>query len=131
MNWKNKIIYLLLLILTISCTPQKVKQEKETENLSAKQTINTKLLIGSWKDKSSAALHFSLLSDGSARSDNMKTLLYQKWSVKGNKLTLTIKSIGNGNSSVSEEVFDIYKLDEESLILKQDNIVFEYSKSGY
>ena len=129
MNWKNKIIYLLLLILMISCTSQKVKQEKE--NLSAKQTINPKHLIGSWKDKSSAALHFSLLSDGSARSDNMQTLLYQKWSVKGNKLTLTIKSIGNGNSSVSEEVFDIYKLDKKSLILKQDHIVFEYSKAGY
>ncbi len=113
----------------ISCTSQKVKQEKE--NLSAKQTINPKFLIGSWKDKSSAALHFSLLSDGSARSDNMQTLLYQKWSVKSNKLTLTIKSIGNGNSSVSEEVFDIYKLDKKSLILKQDHIVFEYSKAGY
>ena len=126
---KKIIIYLLLLIPMLSYSQQELKQENE--NLSAKQTNNTKLLIGSWKDKSSAALHFSLLSDGSARSDNMKTLLYQKWSVKGNKLTLTIKSIGNGNSSVSEEVFDIYKLDEESLILKQDNIVFEYSKSGY
>ncbi|MDP8268494.1 MAG: lipocalin family protein [Candidatus Tenebribacter davisii] len=129
MNWKNNIIYLLLLILTISCTSQEVRQEKE--NLSAKQTINTKHLIGSWKDKSSAALHFSLFSDGSARSDNMKTLLYQKWSAKDNKLTLTIKSIGNGNSSVSEEIFDIYKLDKECLILKQDHIIFEYSKSGY
>jgi len=126
---KKIIIYLLLLIPMLSYSQQELKQENE--NLSAKQTNNTKLLIGSWKDKSSAALHFSLLSDGSARSDNMQTLLYQKWSVKGNKLTLTIKSIGNGNSSVSEEVFDIYKLDEESLILKQDNIVFEYSKSGY
>lgn len=47
-----------------------------------KATINTDFLIGSWIDQSEALLHFILFADGSAKSDNMATLLYQKWQYK-------------------------------------------------
>ena len=86
------------------------------------------MLIGSWKDQSPSLLHFSLYADGTAQSDNMETLLYQKWEVKNNQLYLTAESIENGNSFIDTVVYDIQKLDENQLILKQDKMIFEYKK---
>lgn len=81
--------------------------------------IDKALLIGSWIDTSAAALNFTLLADGTARSDNMRTLLYEHWRTEGDRLILTAKSIGNGVSSVSEEVYVIEVLTDSTLLLKE------------
>ena len=80
-------------------------------------TFDTKLLIGSWKDNSDAALDFTLFEDGSARSDNMKTLLYKNWQIKGDQITFTIESIGNATSSTDNLTYLIENLSDKELIL--------------
>ncbi|PXY02330.1 hypothetical protein DF185_06695 [Marinifilum breve] len=90
--------------------------------------INKQLLVGSWLDTSESQLHFSMLQDGTARSDNMATLLYQKWRVEGSKLILTVKSIGNGSSSVDEESYEIKTLTEEKLVLQNGDFTMEFEK---
>lgn len=134
MNYKN-IVTLLLLALTgslffTSCKDKQKTSEEITNQKTIEQdsTINSNFLIGSWKDQSESALHFSLYADGTAKSDNMQTLLYEKWQLKNNQIYLTAKSIGNGNSSINTEVYEIQKLDENQMLLKKDDIIFEYKK---
>lgn len=109
---------------------QKTSDESLTneKTIEQKSTINTEFLIGSWKDQSESALHFSLYADGIAKSDNMATLLYQKWHVENNQLYLTAKSIGNKSSSIGTDVYEIQKLDENQMILKAGGMTFEYKK---
>ncbi len=71
-----------------------------------------------------------LNSDGSAESVNMYTLLYQNWTRKGNLLTLSGKSIGNGQSFQISEEFKINKLDEKTLILQLGDSIYVYSKQN-
>lgn len=80
--------------------------------------IDKKLLHGSWLDDSEAALHFTLNRDGSAKSDNMATLLYKKWQLKGNQVTFTIESIGNHTSSTDDEIYTIVQIDGRMMELK-------------
>lgn len=133
MNVKNIFTLLLVIgIIMISCNnKKKTNNGNHQKTIEQKSTINKELLIGSWNDQSSSALHFSLLLDGTAKSDNMETLLYQKWKVKGNQLYLTVKSIGNGNSSIDTEIYEIQKLDKNQMILKQGEFRFEYKKFDY
>ncbi len=118
-------------LFLISCKNDQKNSDKKviTEKITEDQSIiNTDLLIGSWKDQSPSLLHFSLFANGTAKSDNMETLLYQKWEVKNNQLYLTAESVGNGNSSIDTTVYEIQKLDENEMILKQGEIIFEYKK---
>jgi hypothetical protein len=80
-------------------------------------TIDSKLLIGSWFDTDESALHFTMFVDGTAKSDNMVTLLYEKWRIKGDSLFLTAKSIGNHTSSTDESAYKIIQLDKNTLIV--------------
>lgn len=91
-------------------------------------SFDKNLLVGSWEDTSESALHFSLFADGTARSDNMKTLLYQSWRLENNKLVLTAKSIGNDTSSIDDEVYSVEELTENKMILKRGESIFEYHK---
>ena len=90
--------------------------------------VEEQLLVGSWKDSSESALDFTLFKDGTARSDNMKTLLYKNWTVKGNQITFTIESIGNGMSFTDEETYTIEKLTKDDLILRKGTYLSEYTK---
>src|SRR5690606_920406 len=90
--------------------------------------VEEEFLVGSWKDTSKSALHFTLFKDGTARSDNMKTLLYKNWKVKGNQITFTIESIGNGTSSMDTVTYIIEKLTRDELILRKGNYLSEYTK---
>jgi len=117
-----------------SCNNKKTPNSSKQENKQITEqqaSLKTNLLVGSWKDQSSAALHFSLFEDGRAKSDNMRTLLYQKWSIKNNQLFLTLKSIGNKTSSIDTEIYEIIKLDSKLLILKKDNSIYKYKKIEY
>jgi hypothetical protein len=61
------------------------------EHEHTKFEIKGKQLIGSWLDTSERKFHFTLFKDRTARSDNMKTMLYKKWRIEGNNLILTIE----------------------------------------
>lgn len=124
----------LLLIGLISlgaCKENKNTEEKKLKKEGLEKSealVNKQLLIGSWLDTSESQLHFSLLEDGTARSDNMATLLYQKWRIEGSKLILTVKSIGNGSSSIDEESYEVKTLTEEKLVLQNGDYTLEYAK---
>lgn len=62
----------------------------------------------------------ALMPDGRASSINMHTLLYTGWRLDGNRLTLTGKSIGNGNSSLFTMASTIDRLSKTTLILNTD-----------
>ena len=91
--------------------------------------VEKKFLIGSWKNTSEAALDFTLFNDGTAHSDNMKTLIYKSWKVTGDRITFTIESIGNGTSSIADITYIIEKLTQNRLILKKGKSEFEYRKN--
>ncbi len=134
---KTKTIQILLLsglFLLGSCknerkstTDSKTTFEIQNEEKHS-STINKDLLVGSWKDNSESALHFTLFKNGSARSDNMETLLYKKWKLSGNQIIFTVESVGNGTSSIDDETYIIDKLTEDRLVLKNGEYLFEYTK---
>ncbi|MDX1365045.1 lipocalin family protein [Arenibacter latericius] len=130
---KGKVIHILFLTIGVlflgSCKIDGKSTAKNEEISKIKEsTIDKDLLVGSWKDTSKSALHFSLLKNGTARSDNMKTLLYKNWKVKGNQITFTIKSIGNGTSSIDTITYIIEKLTRDKLILRDGTYQSEYTK---
>lgn len=130
---KTQSTSILLLIIgilfTFSCKNENKGTSINNVNPEIEQTtIENDLLVGSWKDNSEAALDFTLLKDGSARSDNMKTLLYKKWSVNGDQITFIIESIGNGTSSTDTETYTIEKLNKDQLIIKKGDYQSEYTK---
>lgn len=94
----------------------------------SKKSINDKDIIGSWLDQSEAQLHFTLLENGKARSDNMKTLIYQKWELRNDSLILTIKSEGNGNSSIDKMAYKIVMPASNKMILSNTYSSNEYLK---
>jgi len=132
----NKLLTLSLacgLIFFGSCKEnEKIKDDKSEIEIQVKTksdtNIDKNLLIGSWLDASEAALHFSLFEDETSRSDNMKTLLYEKWRLEGNKLILTVKSIGNGNTSVGEEKYLIEELTDKKMVLKDGKRLLKFKK---
>lgn len=137
MKIKTKKLPTLLIItgvLTIgSCREDKkgnpVQANIEKDHLNQFSTdIKAELLLGSWLDTSESALHFSLFQDGTARSDNMATLLYKKWRLEGTNLILTVKSIGNGSSSTGEEVYEIQALTEKKMTLRFRESLLEFTK---
>ena len=113
--------------MLISC---KNGQENADKKKAAQKTsINEKYLIGSWEDTSPAALHFTLSANGTAKSDNMSTLLYEKWYVNNDSLYLVVKSIGNKTSSIDTTVYYIEHLDENRMKLKDKNKILDYTKT--
>ena len=130
---KSKIIPITFLMLGLlllgACkNDTKTTMDNEMNSKHQKSEVENELLVGSWLDSSDAALHFTLFNDGTARSDNMNTLLYENWKVEGNQITFIIESIGNGTSSVDTLTYNIEKLTKNKLILKKDNYLSEYTK---
>ncbi len=91
-------------------------------------TSTSKLLIGSWLDSSEAKLHFTLLENGDAKSDNMETLVYKSWSVRNDSLFLKVKSIGNRTHFESIEAYKIDTLDSNTLVLHNKNFKMSYTR---
>lgn len=115
----------------ISCNNTSKEAEKKHSKQSTIEqelTTDTNMLLGSWEDQSEAALHFTLFKDGTAQSDNMKTLLYKEWKVEDDQLFLVFESIGNKISSIDTVAYEIQQLDKEQMILKKDGISWKYKK---
>jgi len=70
-----------------------------------------------------------MFADGTAQSDNMKTLLYKKWSVKDDKIIFIVESIGNKSNSIDTITQTIEKLTNEELILVDGNIREAFTKA--
>lgn len=65
---------------------------------------------------------------GKARSINMATLVYEKWHREGNQIVLHGKSIGNGLTIDFDDTYEISKLDETELILKDGDLEMVYKR---
>lgn len=70
-----------------------------------------------------------LTPDGHASSINMHTLLYTGWSLDGDRLTLTGKSIGNRTSSTFSTTSTIDRLSKTTLILNRDGNRETYTRT--
>ena len=97
-----------------------------------------KALVGSWVEEGvtvngvDVQQGFELFPDGMAASINMATLRYKKWRLNGDRLVLTTQSIGNGNSSIDEEIYRVesLRLDLSSMNLVQGDRIISYRKES-
>lgn len=65
---------------------------------------------------------------GIASSVNMSTLVYETWKLDGNNITITGKSIGNGQTIDFTQIAKIQKLDADSLVYIVDDMTYRYAK---
>ncbi|MBQ4279983.1 MAG: lipocalin family protein [Rikenellaceae bacterium] len=70
----------------------------------------------------------NLEKGGKASSINMATLQYEKWERRGEKLILSGKSIGNGETISFSDTLAIEKLTENELTLKKGSLTINYRK---
>lgn len=120
----RSLFFITVVIFLSSCK----NDGKRTTINRSKTEIEKEYLIGSWEDTSASALHFTLFEDGTARSDNMETLLYKSWKVNGDQITFSIESIGNGTSSTDNVTYVIEKLTKDELILRMGTHRHEFQK---
>ncbi|ATP57166.1 hypothetical protein CPT03_12135 [Pedobacter ginsengisoli] len=126
---RNALLGVMLVVVT-SCT-QTSKQnaqgdgQYETEN-------NKNLLIGSWVEPNpinkNEVQGVTISNDGTAKSINMATLVYKKWWKEDGKLILVAESIGNGSSSLDTTKYEIIKLTDKELELKDRALTISYKK---
>lgn len=126
----KQLLFLIMGILILCGCKRSVKEnELNVEHALAESSIEKKEhLVGSWKDTSGSELHFSLFPDGTARSDNMKTLLYKNWHIDKEKITFTIESVGNGVRFIDTVTYDIEKLSKSRLVLRNGTSLYEFKK---
>lgn len=72
---------------------------------------------------------FELFADGTAKSVNMATLIYQGWKVDGGKLVLWGKSVGNGGTHSSDETWDVVTVSDKKLVLQRGKFFKTYRKT--
>ena len=71
---------------------------------------------------------FILNPDGTAKSVNMATLQYETWTLNGNELTMTGRSIGNGQTIEFTQNYEIEKLTSDTLILRDGDVTYTYTR---
>lgn len=69
-----------------------------------------------------------LNEDGTASSVNMATLQYESWKKEGDKLVLSGKSIGNGQTISFTDTLAIYELGQDTLVIGSSNFKQVYSR---
>ena len=126
------IVSLFILIVFAGLFKFNVLQDDIYYETSAISAEDKALFIGSWVEpipgNPNAVQGFTLNEDGTARSINMHTLLYQKWVLKSGKLILTAKSIGNHNSSIDDEEYTIELVGKNSLKLNNGFTSYTYKR---
>lgn len=70
----------------------------------------------------------SLEKGGKASSINMATLQYEKWTKEGDRLYLSGKSIGNGQTIEFTDTFAIASLTEDEMQLKKGGLTINYKR---
>lgn len=91
-------------------------------------------LQGSWLQpvpgQEGVAQGIKLDKGGVASSINMYTLVYDKWSIKGDTLTLSGQSLGSGQTTDFTEDYKIKILDGDSLVLDQNGTEIAYTRAN-
>ena len=73
---------------------------------------------------------FTLAADGRASSVGMATLQYETWRQEDDRLILTGKSIGNGQTIAFTDTFRIERLTADSLVLTKGTQPFAYGRAA-
>ena len=132
MTKKVATIVLLVSLTTISCNQIKKQETKHGEVTISKTEEKTNLLIGSWVEPNpineKEMQGIKINTDGTAESINMATLLYKKWWKDADKLFLVSESIGNGSSSIDTTKYEIVKLNEKEIELKDRDYIIKYKR---
>jgi hypothetical protein len=94
---------------------------------------NENVIVGSWiqpiPGQSGKVQGIRLDSDGKASSINMQTLLYETWEQQGEKIILTGKSIGNGQTILFSDTLKVDKLTADTLVLRKGNFERVYIRN--
>lgn len=70
----------------------------------------------------------SLEKDGKASSINSATLQYRAWVRQGDTLVLSGQSLGNGQTIDFVDAYQIEKLSNDELVLKNEDMTINYHK---
>lgn len=93
---------------------------------------NSTSIIGAWvepvPDMEGQVQGIKIEEGGVASSVNMATLVYESWKQEGDKLILTGKSIGNGQTIEFTDTMGIKKLTADSLVLTNRGMEMRYAK---
>jgi hypothetical protein len=73
---------------------------------------------------------FTLLPDGSARSENMATLRYSSWSVHSDTLLLTGESLGNGERFLFTDTLVFSFPHTDTLVLGQQGFLNRFARNN-
>lgn len=99
-----KKLWLLLVFLITACNQQ--PQDQILGNWLEVMPVNRHIIQG-----------ITFNDNGSAQSIGMQTLQYESWKLENDKLTLSGKSIGNGQTIDFSETYDIIEISPETLKL--------------
>lgn len=99
-----KKLWLLLVFLITACNQQ--SQNPILGNWLEVMPVNRHIIQG-----------ITFNDNGSAQSIGMQTLQYESWKLENDKLTLSGKSIGNGQTIDFSETYDIIEISPETLKL--------------
>jgi len=90
-------------------------------------------MVGFWTEPVPGQINMvqgiKLEAEGKASSINMRTLLYEGWEQQGDKIILTGKSVGNGQTIPFSDTLLIEKLYLDTLVLKKGNLKIVYFRS--
>jgi len=130
---KINILTISLISILLSSCQQTTKQEtKNKENILPIMASEKNLLIGSWVEPNPINVNevqgIKINEDGTAKSINMATLIYKKWWKDADKLILVAESVGNGTSSLDTTKYEVIKLNEKELELKNNGYIVKYKK---
>ncbi len=101
------------------------------DKTESKQVINETTLLGNWtmpdSFDGSSIVGMSLKDGGIAESIDMANIVYKAWRITNGRLELTLMREG-GSEEDEIEVYDIKKLDADSLVFGNDEDIFEYCR---
>jgi len=131
-----KLSVLILIVLSLvlgTLLSNKEREVTEIKKIVKKElTLQERELMGSWVEKTPDEKKiyqgFTLHSDGSASSINTDALLYKKWEIKGDRITLLVESRGLGIESQDIETYAFEQVSKDKLLLKIGESVFTYRR---
>ncbi len=101
------------------------------DKTEAKQVINETTLLGNWTMPDpfdgSSIVGMALKDGGIAESIDMANIVYKAWRITNGRLVLTLMREG-GSEEDEIELYDIKKLDADSLVFGNDEDIFEYCR---
>ena len=101
------------------------------DKTEAKQVINETTLLGNWTMPDpfdgSSIVGMALKDGGIADSIDMANIVYKAWRITNGRLELTLMREG-GSEEDEIELYDIKKLDADSLVFGNDEDIFEYCR---